>query len=376
MKVGIFLTNFDDIAINKDPGQIATGLINNGINLTILANNFSSQISKKFKIQQINKQQYNKISYWKNSKIEVIIIYSWLSLRYMHMIKAAKLAGLKIILKLDSDGYLIYPLTPSYLKVFGLNKKIFSKIIHILRVAQWKFLAKTFSRYRIKQIELCNAAIIETPIAKKNIDYSLSYWNKNNLIKKIVVIPNPINGWPLNINTKKNTITCIGRWDDTRKNAKTLIKVLTKLQTNWSVNLIGYGSLHIAKKIKKNNPKLILSTDEQLDHEKIFNKLSETKIFFAPSVSESFNLAAAEALCCGCSLVGGPLPSFQYFYNNNKTGSLSVNFTPESLLETLKIDLKKWDKNIYQPKQIAAYWQNELNLKKISQQIIELIKSL
>jgi len=376
MKIGLFLEKFSDVELEKDPGLIAFSLLQEGAEIKIFSHSFSGSLSQKLLVNQVGRSERQQISYWRNSSIEVLIIYSWLSWRYGKMIRAAKKAGLKVILKLDSDGTLLYPLKPSYLKVFGLNKSLGAKIKHLLRLIQWKFLAIPLSKNRIKQLCLADGAIIETPSAKESLVYSLKYWKRENLSKKIAVIPNPIN-YPLpTLKNKKKVITSIGRWQDTRKNAPGLEQVLGTLKTTWQINLIGPGALSLKNKVKKNNPQLLLQAIENLSHLEIFECLAETKVFFAPSLAESFNLAAAEALCSGCSIVGGPLPSFQYFSQNNQFGTLAKDFKASSLKFALETDLKKWADNLYQPEQIATSWQKELSPEKVGQQIIELIKNL
>ncbi len=376
MKIGIFLEKFTDAETEKDPGIIAMGLIGGGLEVTIFCSSCSSKVEEKFKTKKINRKQRNQISYWKSSGIQTLIIYSWLSLRYSKMIRVAKSAGLKIVLKMDSDGYLLYPHKPSYLKVFGLDNNLKAKFKHIIRVVQWNIFPKIISRNKINQIKLCDAVIIETPSAKENLDYSLSYWQEKHLSEKVKIIPNPIKIIKGKIENKKNIITCIGRWNDKRKNATALINVLSVLKTDWQINIIGKGSRNLSKKILENNPKILLKIYEKISHKEVFEKLIETKIFFSPSISESFNLAAAEALCSGCSVVGGPLPSFVYFNNNGKSGTLAKDFSMISFEKSLKTDTNKWDKNLYQPLEIASYWQKELNTEKISKQIIDLINIL
>ncbi|MCX6747904.1 MAG: hypothetical protein NTW98_03115 [Candidatus Nomurabacteria bacterium] len=102
MKIGIFLETFTDTELEKDPGSIARGLAQSGFNITIFSKNFSQKVSKEFRVEKVNTYNQNQMSYWRESGMQVLIVYSWLSVRYSRMIHAAKLAGLKIILKLDT----------------------------------------------------------------------------------------------------------------------------------------------------------------------------------------------------------------------------------------------------------------------------------
>ncbi|MCX6747903.1 MAG: glycosyltransferase [Candidatus Nomurabacteria bacterium] len=175
---------------------------------------------------------------------------------------------------------------------------------------------------------------------------------------------------------KQNIITCVGRWNDNRKNAKGLVKVFLSLKTEWKINLIGNGSSRLKNQIKKMNKEITISSYEKMSHPDIFETFSKTKIFFAPSISESFNLAAAEALYSGCSIVGGSLPSFVYFANAGTNGTLSNTTDAPLLKEALEKDIKKWEQGLYEVNKISSYWQKELSPEIIIPKITEIIKSI
>lgn len=381
MKIGIFLEKFTDTEINKDPGIITDYLKKNNIATKIFSQFASNAVMSRYQVGIINNQTRNTVKYWKQANINVLIIYSWLSLRYSKMILAAKKAGLKIILKLDSDGYLIKPFKPSYLRTVGKNNSLKELIKFFLRIIQWKVFTKIVSKNRLHQLAVSDAAIIESPMALKNIYQSLSYCDRDEMSPKIYFIPDPIHPNILsdlsNISNKKNTIICIGRWDDKQKNKQALIKTLKQFNyKDWKITIIGRGSNKIKEKLSKHQDDIKISAYEFVNHKKINHYLKESKIFFAPSNYESFNIAAAEALCCGCSLVGSPLPSFNYFIKNGFSGTLTKDFKIESFIKALQEDIKKWDNNVYQPSEISRYWQKELDADKIAKQIIDLAKSL
>ena len=372
MKIGIFLHNFSDTEINKDPGLIARGLLEAGINIFVYSYQASALAREKLPLQIISRTQARRTTFWQDSHLDTIIIYSWLSLRYTKLIAASKAGGLKVILKLDSDGHLIYPLRPSYLKVFGLDRSLKAKLIHVLRLLQYILLSRWLAKKKLKQLELCDATIIETPLAYENLVTSLRAWRRDDLIKKIIVIPNPVLEHSNLTFTKNNLITAIGRWDDRRKNASSLIAVLSQIRTDWEVKIIGQDGRALAQQIKKNNPTLKITGQEQIPHAQLLNILAPTKILFAPSLTESFNLAAAEALTRGATLCGGPLESFKYFARDNFSGCLATDFSSPALTQALEQSLKNWSNNQYSAEAIAQYWKSELGLSKICQQILNI----
>jgi glycosyltransferase involved in cell wall biosynthesis len=151
---------------------------------------------------------------------------------------------------------------------------------------------------------------------------------------------------------------------------------LSKLKSTWQIQLIGQGSAELAVKIKKSNPEISIQGIEKLSHTEVLQKLTEAKIIFAPSIAESFNLAVAEGLCCGCSFIGGPLPSFIYFSNNGETGFVTKDNKTESFKTALESEIIKWENGGYDAIKIYSYWRKELGLENVSQKIIKLINSL
>lgn len=373
MTIGLIITQFRTTEKSKDPGIIAASLVKLGheVILYCLATDIShfSGVT----VKTISRNELNSHVFWAAEKPTAFLIYSWLSLRYSRLIKILKEKNKIIILKLDSDGHLIYPLKPSYLRVWGLDSSLKAKFSHLLRLGQWFLFPKIISRRKIVQIARADAVIIESPLASENLKKSLASWHQENLNKKIFFIPNPLPLIPQNLNApRENLIISVGRWHDKRKNAAGIIKTFSVLKNpGWKILLIGRGSSELKNSISKNNPNLEIRTQEFIAPEIIGEYYQQGKIFFAPSVADSFNLAAASALSYGLSLAATPLESFQYFAANGRYGTAS-----EDLIQALETEINKWGNNSRNPQEISAYWQSQLNPDKIGQEIEKLIKSL
>jgi hypothetical protein len=370
MKIGFFIENFTNIEFHKEPGAIVQSLNNIGHSAKVFCNSAESEANTHFAPQIISKKQSNDASFWRQQDIDYIIIYSWLSLRYTKIIKAASSVGIKIFLKLDSDGNLIYPEQPSYMKTRGLNDSLKEKLIYIIRLFQWFVVPKFISKIKIQQIELSEAILIESPQAKEILAQSLLYWKRKDLIEKIKVIEPPLKWIDANSN-KENTILCIGRWDYKQKNTKKLITVMNKLTTNWHVKIIGTEANKVVSKIK--NPNLKISFINNIEHTDLLKIISTVKIIFMPSIWEGFPLAACEGVTAGCSIVGGPLPGLIYLTSKNN-GIITNNLQTTSLCNALQEDINRWENNYYQPEKIANDWRAVLSPEVIAKKIINLMK--
>jgi len=377
MKIGIFIDNYYDTQRQKDPGVIADYLASFGHSVTVYC--YATDSAKSDSVKKISKQQSNSADFWKRENVDYIIIYSWLSLRFSQMIESLKQTQKKIILKLDSDGRLLYPFKPTYLRTLGRDNSLKQLAIHIVRLVQWHILFKNISLRKLKQLELADAYIIESPRALDNLRKSLNRLNRSALIPRSHFIANPINIQPSKglLKERENKIICVGRWNDKQKNAAGLRRVLKTINFNdWTVEIIGEGAKEIKEYLSAYQEADKIIAVPAVEHQLISKHYETAKIFFCPSYFESFNLAAAEALACGCSLAGSPLESFHYFCDDDRFGTLSDNFKAESLKKALQTELIRWNEGRYRPEEIADYWRNKLSPETTTREIETILMKL
>ena len=381
MKIGIFIDNFLEAQKYKDPGVIATSLFELGHEIKIYTLNTDNEKFAGLEVKKITKSESESKTFWQKEEVETVIVYSWLSLRFSKLILALKAADKKIILKLDSNGLLLSPLKPDYLWKFRKNNSLKQIIVSLIRRLQWSLFSNITNQKKIQQLSWCDAAIIESPVALDKLEYSLNFQNHRELTSKIVFIPDPVNPSLLKQangnHPKENIIICIGRWNDQQKNRNGLISALEKIDLkDWKLIIIGQESLEIKKQLLKSKSALDIETFDNMSHDLVGAYLCRSKIFFAPSNFESFNLAAAEALCYGCSLAGTPLESFYYFTNNNQFGTLAKDFEVTEIAKALISEMAKWNNKRYNPLEISDYWCQELSPDNIGKQINSLIKKI
>ena len=382
MTIGIFIDNFFDPQKYKDPGLISESLVEIDCEVTVYCLSTNLGNFNGVKVRKISKKQAESPLFWRSEEIEIAMIYSWLSLRFSKTIKALKSSNKKIVLKLDSDGRLFSPLKPAYLRTFGKNRSPRGVLVHLLRILQWSIFLKIIDKKKIEQLAISDAAIIESPLAKNNIIYSLIHHHRADLIKKLAFIPNPIGidfikAEAGDIKNKKNTIISIGRWDDNQKNKNGLISVIKNSRLkNWEFIIIGKKSSIIAESVRNFVDSQRIIALEEVPHAEIFEYLKTSKIFLSPSYYESFNLAAAEALCCGCSLVGTPLESFRYFTHQEKYGTTSKSFEAGDINSALEREIINWNNGARNPLVTAEYWQEKLAPEIIAKKLVYLFNKI
>jgi len=150
-------------------------------------------------------------------------------------------------------------------------------------------------------------------------------------------------------NSSHQKIVYIGRLSKT-KNVEILIRAFSKLTTP-NVDLIiagsDFGTLKQLKKITKdcNLENRILFTGWISEQEKM-KLLSETTIFVHPSLEDVFLLSLLEAASIGIPCVAFDIESNSDILEDNKTGIIVKDISPEGLSE--KLDLLLNDNILYE----------------------------
>ena len=102
--------------------------------------------------------------------------------------------------------------------------------------------------------------------------------------------------------------------------------------------------------------------------------MKESLIFYSPSAFESFGIAAAESLCCGCSVVAAKsvsMVSFEWFVSEG-SGRLASGDSPEHHVDSLLDELTAWDSGTRDPESISDIWCSRLHADKVAEQVVRL----
>jgi len=387
MKLSLFFDGYKPYHEFKDPGQIILGLLEVGINTNLLALTKTDLVNyvPPFSIVENNWNQFNSKQFWLENDSDIILAYTRLSASYTPLIEKIKSIGKKVLIKSDSDGRIGYPLPPSYLRA-----PIFEEVAlkNLLRHVWWRMPFKSLhskrAAQRIRQIELSDGVIIESPDALSNLNYFLATWGRRDLIKKTYFVPNPVTPEFIDseINKKENIVVSYGRWDDFKqKNTRLMVETIVeflKERRDYTSIIFGTGTEKIESLIG-DIPEDIGDRIRVLgfvERDKIKEFLSNARIFFIPSRWESFSIATGEALCMGCSIVGTPVESLRYLSMQGFSGTISSTFEREAILSALLQDSMKWDYGYYEPEKIADFWRAKINRKSVAEQIANLACTL
>lgn len=249
-------------------------------------------------------------SWWQSQKPDLVILGLWTRPKYDSIRRAALSATPRVIERADSDGMRT---ASCGLRTYARRRYEYFRdrtyrwpfFLSVLASVLYSFasiLATPWIEARLaKTLKLLPAVAVETPQAHE-------LWKELALKlgadpKRIHCIPHPIQTDIFKFDPairKKNQIISVGRWESFQKNIPLLLKTLAsflEIYPNWTALVVGSGLPETPP-----HPRIIFSAP--LTAPELARQMQASRIFLSSSRYESFGLAAAEAACCGCLVVG------------------------------------------------------------------------
>lgn len=295
-------------------------------------------------------------SLWWRERVpgDVVIAYTWLEKSYDEIVRAMQAAGKLVVLKLDSDGIVSPSVNFSrYLtRRWHTSRRAFGTRSAVLATVKTgiKMLGRPFYDQRIAQrVNQVAGVIIESPKAREHL---LRFSSRPETVRWI---PNPVKGPEISYegNKKIPLIIAVGRWEDPSKNGRVMVAALSEVMQQWpryQAVIVGTGFEHI-----RHWPSSIRYVGRQ-SHDQVLAWMREARIVFQPSLWESYGLAVAEGLCCGCTFVGTPLESFDFFSMGGTCGTVAHGFRHQPVVAALDAEIRQWEKGNRQAERIRMMW--------------------
>lgn len=259
-------------------------------------------------------------SWWQSHRPDLVILGLWTRPKYDSIRRAALSATPRLIERADSDGmrtascglHTYAQRRYDYFRDRTYRWPAFLSAPASVLYSLASILATPWIETRLaKTLKLLPALTVETPQANER-------WKKL-AIKlgagptRIQFIPHPVQTdifKPDPAISKKKQIISVGRWDSYQKNLPLLIETLTAFlreNPSWTALIVGSGLPQI-----RPHPGIVFSSP--LTPAELARRMQESKVVVSTSRYESFGLAIAEALCCGCTPCGpDELDSLVYF---------------------------------------------------------------
>ncbi len=335
------------------------------------------------------REEMNDPGWWQAQKPDAIVLNTWSAPRHDRIRRAALSVGCPVIEKLDTDGVKsprIYPWHHLRAGWIHYNRR------HPLTSAlprKCEAVAKSLITYlfphlldqpMIRCMERVPVFAAETPIASARVRRFLEMYDANPL-PKVVTIPHPVDVSVMNWDQapqKLNTVIAVGRWDMAVKGWPLLEQISRRFlekMPEWKMVVAGAGAEREGRRLEEAYPGRFRMLGS-LDREALSRELVTAKIYLLTSHLETFNIAGAEALCCGCSVVGpAQIPSSAYFAGY-ESGTVSYLRTPDHMADALRAEAVEWEAGARNSERIAAFWKEKVGAPAVAQRYLEVIDGI
>lgn len=167
----------------------------------------------------------------------------------------------------------------------------------------------------------------------------------DDLARRVEVIPHAVESrFRYDSRRKLRRIICVGRWEDeVQKRPRFLMHVVSALlELDLEVDFLIIGTttpaLESWQRALPSEARTRVRIAGMVDRDELADMFRDAMVFYSASAFESFGIAAAEALCSGCSVVAGrsvSMAAFDWFVSEN-SGTLSDRNTIDGHVTALK----------------------------------------
>lgn len=329
--------------------------------------------------------------WWSTLELDSVVLYAWGRPMFRKVAKAIHDAGIFLILNQDNGG-LVSPLA-------GLSNWLDEQWILAGQgrgpIAWIRFLKLTFRGFTagliltdpLRAMHLKQGDVIAcvSPKATESYRRLCRFYGGKELQDRVHVIPHAVElRFHFSGNPKSRQVACVGRWQDfVQKRPWLLMEVIERLvATDEQVSVVIAGTItgrleswhRSMPKLERNRVQL----RGQVNRHELAEILAESKVFYSPSAFESFGIAAAEALCSGCSVVAGrsvSMASFEWFVSEN-SGMLVLGDDAASHAGSLMEELAAWDSGRRDAKKISKVWCERLHADKVAESVLRHLREV
>jgi glycosyltransferase involved in cell wall biosynthesis len=323
-------------------------------------------------------------AWWRRQRADAVVLYAWGSPRFRRIAAAIRGSGAFLILNQDSSG-LISPLAGWlgwWREQRNLSKGFPSFVLRI---------AKGLSRglvvtdpLRVAHLRCGDVIACVSPQAAETYRSLCKVYGGESLASRVRVLPHPVETrFRHGESPKERRIACVGRWDDVvQKRPDLLMQVLQQLvcaDAALRVDIIGAGTDRFGAWHRELPPeqRSRISLLGKTERGELASILRSSRILYSSSAFESFGIAAAEALCSGCSVVAQrsvSLPAFGWFVSE-ESGRLAESSAPAAHAEALADELAAWDRGYRCARSISATWCGRLHSDQVAGQVAAMVRA-
>jgi len=327
--------------------------------------------------------------WWRSQNIDSLVLYAWGRPKFRKVAAAIQEAGIFLVLNLDSGG----PVSPlagwrdwvHAQWIYGGHGRGFSSWIRFIKLTLRGLTMGVLMTdpLRARHLKCGNAITCVSPLAAEYFRRLCRIYGGMDLAARVTVIPHAVESrFGYSGREKQRQVACVGRWkDQVQKRRWLLMEVMDMLLSQDDrVNVVIAGEP--AQELEAWHHGLGESQRSRVRLAGIIGRnelaalLDESQVFYSPSAYESFGIAAAEALCSGCSVVAGrsiTLPAFEWFVSE-ESGQLAESDACIGHAGALQDELDRWNNGGRNARSISDLWCERLHADRVATRVVEMMR--
>lgn len=325
--------------------------------------------------------------WWRSLGGDGVVFYGWGDGRYLKIAQAIKNADLILVSHMDTAGML------GILNGFVT----FSKSLLSVCTGEASYRVAGYARFAIRLAYASSIGLLKndlgrakhlkeadvigaiTPIAMARIRKVCRIYGGDALAEKVQLIPHP-NSSKMRYDPsvkKEQLMIAIGRWNDEKIKGTHLlletIPIVLRSSTTAEFEIYGKPPISMEKwhELLPDGIKKRVKIMGVVRNEILSLALQRAQISLCTSLREGYHTASAEALCCGCSVVGPDveeIPSMKWFTKGG-VGEMAKR-TPEAISDAILKELLSWQREERDPAAISQQWSTLLHAPEIARLIL------
>jgi glycosyltransferase involved in cell wall biosynthesis len=326
--------------------------------------------------------------WWRAQQLDGVVLYAWGRPRFRKVAAAIREAGIFLVLNQDNGG-LVSPLAGfrDWLReqwILGGQGRSAGSWLRAAKLVMRGLSAGLLLTDPLRAWHLKQGDVIAcvSPKAADHYRKLCRVYGGSGLAARVRVLPHAVERrFRDAILARNRRIVCVGRWQDVlQKRPWLLMKVVQQLlQDDLTVKVVIAGrqtdDMRYWHEGLQEDQRARVTLAGLLGREALAELLSTSQVFYSPSAYESFGIAAAEALCGGCSVVAArsvSMSAFEWFVAEN-SGRLVERDDAAGHAAALQAELQAWNEGRRDAAAISRIWCQRLHADQVAEMVVEMV---